>query len=114
MSFDGSLQGHLLWKTLHIKRENNPDMMYSGGCIFVDHATVFVHIKHMINFTAMETLQAKRRTWECWCNHINLTMEFLHDWILWKRSTKVCRTSCSAELVLIIKMGLLKEASNPS
>ena len=36
-------------------------MMYSGGCISVGHATGFVHIKHMINFTAMEMIQAKRR-----------------------------------------------------
>ena len=33
-------------------------MMYSGGCIIVDHATGFVHIEHIINFT---TIQAKQR-----------------------------------------------------
>ena len=35
------------------------DMIYSGGCILEDHAMGFVHIEHMINFTTMETIQAK-------------------------------------------------------
>ena len=39
------------------KRHSN--MMYSGDCIFVDHTRGFVHIEHMVNFTAMETIQAK-------------------------------------------------------
>ena len=39
--------------------KTHPNMMYSGGCIFVDHSTGFVHMIHMINFTAMETIQAK-------------------------------------------------------
>ena len=41
--------------------KTHPDMMYFGGCIFVDHATGFIHIEHMINFTATETIQTKRR-----------------------------------------------------
>ena len=82
-----------------LRGKTHPNMMYSGGCIFVDHTMGCVHIKHKINFTATETIQAKKRfekkmlDMECWCNHINLTMEFLHHWILWKRSTNVCRTS---------------------
>ena len=87
----------------------------------MDHATVFVHIEHMINFTAMETIQAKGRFEKKMLDmgvlgqFINLTMEFLHHQILWMRSTKnVCKTSHLVELALIIKMGLLKEASNPS
>ena len=39
--------------------KTHPDMMYSGGCIFVDHATRFVHIEHLANFTATKTIQAK-------------------------------------------------------
>ena len=42
-----------------LRGKTHPNMMYSGSCIFVDHATAFVHIKHMINFIAMETIQAK-------------------------------------------------------
>ena len=41
--------------------KTHPNMMYSGGCIFVDHAMGFVHIEHMINFTATQTIQAKSR-----------------------------------------------------
>ena len=37
------------------------DLMYAGGCIFVDHATGDVHVEHLLNFTTMETLQAKAR-----------------------------------------------------
>ena len=44
-----------------LRGKTHPSMMYSGGCIFVDHATGFVLIEHMINFTATETIQAKRR-----------------------------------------------------
>ena len=43
------------------RRKTHPNMMYSGGCLFVDHATGFVLIEHMINFTATDTIQAKRR-----------------------------------------------------
>ena len=34
-------------------------MMYSGGCIIVDHATGFVHVEHLVNFTTTKTFQAK-------------------------------------------------------
>jgi hypothetical protein len=35
--------------------------MFSGGCIFVDHASGFVHIEHQVSFTAGQTLEAKHR-----------------------------------------------------
>ena len=41
------------------------DLMYAGGCIFVDHATGDVHVEHMLNFTTTETLQAKPRYKKC-------------------------------------------------
>ena len=37
------------------------DLMYAGGCIFVDHATGDVHVENLLNFTTTETLQAKAR-----------------------------------------------------
>ena len=37
-----------------------PDKMYKGGVIFVDHATGFVFIVPVVNFTAGEALRAKR------------------------------------------------------
>ena len=37
-----------------------PDITYSGGCIFVDHAMGFTHVEHLINFTTTETIHAKQ------------------------------------------------------
>ena len=37
------------------------DLMYAGSCIFVDHGTGDVHVEDLLNFTTMETLQAKAR-----------------------------------------------------
>ena len=41
--------------------QSHEDSMYSGGCIFVDHATGDIHIEHLVNFTATETIAAKQR-----------------------------------------------------
>ena len=41
------------------------DLMYAGGCIFVNHATGDVHVEHLLNFTATETLQVKARYKKC-------------------------------------------------
>ena len=41
------------------------DLMYTGSCIFVDHATGDVHVEHLLNFTTTETLQAKARYEKC-------------------------------------------------
>ena len=35
--------------------------MYSGGCIFADHATGDIHLGHLVNLTATETIQAKQQ-----------------------------------------------------
>ena len=39
--------------------KTHTDMMYSGGCIFINHATGFVHIEHLVNLTATKTTQGK-------------------------------------------------------
>ena len=39
--------------------KTHPDMMYSGGCIFINHTMGYIHVEHHINFTATETIQAK-------------------------------------------------------
>ena len=36
------------------------DTMYSGGVVFVDHASSYVHVEPVVNFTATEALRAKR------------------------------------------------------
>ena len=38
--------------------KSHPDIMYAGDCIFIDHDMGFVHIAHLVNFTATETIQA--------------------------------------------------------
>jgi Reverse transcriptase (RNA-dependent DNA polymerase) len=35
--------------------------MYHGGCIFVDHATGFVHVEHQVRLTSHETLLSKHK-----------------------------------------------------
>jgi transposase InsO family protein len=35
--------------------------MFSGGCLFVDHASSLVHVEHQVSLTSHETLQAKHR-----------------------------------------------------
>jgi hypothetical protein len=35
--------------------------MFSGGCIFVDHASGHVHVEHQVSFTAAHTLESKHR-----------------------------------------------------
>ena len=37
-----------------------PDTMYAGGCIFIDHTTGHVHIMHLVNFTTTKTIHAKQ------------------------------------------------------
>ena len=36
------------------------DKMYMGGCIFVDHASGYIHVEHQVGLNSHETLKAKR------------------------------------------------------
>ena len=40
--------------------KTHEENMYSGSCIFVDHAKRYIHIEHLINFTTNETILAKQ------------------------------------------------------
>ena len=45
------------------------DEMFAGGCIFVDHASSYIHVEFQTNLTTHATLQAKEAyEWMC-CNH---------------------------------------------
>ena len=33
---------------------------YIGGCIFVDHASGYMHVEHQLGFSAVETIRAKQ------------------------------------------------------
>ena len=35
--------------------KTHEENMFSGGCIFVDHAAGYIHIEHLINVTTNET-----------------------------------------------------------
>ena len=37
------------------------EQMYSGGCLFVDHASGFVHVEHQVSLTSHETLVSKHK-----------------------------------------------------
>ncbi|EEC45027.1 predicted protein [Phaeodactylum tricornutum CCAP 1055/1] len=43
------------------KGKTTDDRMFSGGCLFVDHASSLVHVEHQVSLTSHETLQAKHR-----------------------------------------------------
>lgn len=43
------------------KGRTDKEKMYHGGCIFVDHATGFVHVEHQVKLTTHETLLSKHK-----------------------------------------------------
>ena len=43
----------------HKKGKSNPSDMFSGGCVFIDHASGYVSIKHQVDINATETVKAK-------------------------------------------------------
>jgi len=47
--------------------------MYSGGCLFVDHASGYIFVEHQISFNAAETLKSKHR-FERHCNEMGATI----------------------------------------
>ena len=43
----------------HIKGKSDPSDMLSGGCVFINHASGYVIIKHQVAINATETVKAK-------------------------------------------------------
>ena len=43
----------------HTKGKSDPSDMFSGGCVFIDHASVYVSIKHQEDIKTTETVKAK-------------------------------------------------------
>ena len=43
----------------HTKRKSDHSDMFSGGCVFIDHASGYVIIKHQVAINATETVKAK-------------------------------------------------------
>ena len=46
-------------KLYHTKGESYPSDMFSGGCVFNDHASGYVSIKHQVAINATENVKAK-------------------------------------------------------
>ena len=43
----------------HTKGKSYPSDMFSGGCVFIDHASGYVSINHHVSINATETVKAK-------------------------------------------------------
>ena len=43
----------------HTKGKSDQSDMFSGGCVFIDHASGYVSIKHQVAINATETFNAK-------------------------------------------------------
>ena len=43
----------------HKKGESDPSDMFSGGCVFIDHASGYVRIKNQVAINAAETVKKK-------------------------------------------------------
>ena len=43
----------------HTKGNSNQSDMFSGGCVFIDHTSGYVSIKHQVAINATETVKAK-------------------------------------------------------
>ena len=52
---------HTKGRLYESKCKTKPSSMYSGGCIFVDHASGFVDVEHQVAMTSHETLQSKHK-----------------------------------------------------
>ena len=42
----------------HTKGKADPSEMFSGGCVFIDHASCYLSIKHQVAINATETVKA--------------------------------------------------------
>ena len=43
----------------HTKGKSDQSDMFSGGCVFIDHASGYVSIKHQVAINATETVKEK-------------------------------------------------------
>ena len=43
----------------HTKGKSDKSDMFSGGCVFIDHASGYVIIKHQVAINTTETVKAK-------------------------------------------------------
>ena len=51
--------------------------MFHGGCIFVDHASGYIQVRHQITFSAGETVKAKL-LYECDAANYRVCIQAYH------------------------------------
>ena len=47
-------------RLIHTFGKEDPKKQYTGGCIFVDHASGYIFIEHQVHLNTQETLEAKK------------------------------------------------------
>jgi hypothetical protein len=63
----------------HTYGKEDPKLQYSGGAIFVDHATVYTYIHHQVSLTTHSTIESKEQ-FESFCrDHGVIVSEYLSD-----------------------------------
>ena len=68
-----------LGRLLHTYGKEKADAKYKGGCIFVDHATGYVHTELQTSLNSHSTLAAKLRFDEMCASHGVVPQKFLSD-----------------------------------
>ena len=56
---DHILPGQMVSADHYTKGKPDQSEMFSGGCVFIDHSSGYVRIKHQVTINATETVQAK-------------------------------------------------------
>ncbi|CAJ1940544.1 unnamed protein product [Cylindrotheca closterium] len=73
--FECTTRGRLL----HTFGKEDPKTQYTGGCIFVDHATGYVFVEHQVHLNTQETLSAKISVEEQLQDFGVVVLEYLSD-----------------------------------
>ena len=45
----------------HTKGKSDQSEMFSGGCVFIDHASSYVSIKHQVDINTTENVKEKNK-----------------------------------------------------
>ena len=57
-----SADHYTLWspgRLYHTKGKSDPSDMFSGGCVFIDHASSYLSINDQVDINATETFKSK-------------------------------------------------------
>ncbi|CAJ1959927.1 unnamed protein product [Cylindrotheca closterium] len=73
--FECTTRGRLL----HTFGKEDPKTQYTGGCIFVDHATGYVFVEHQVHLNTQETLSAKISVEEQLRDYGVVVLQYLSD-----------------------------------